>query len=195
MATAEAEVQAPEKKSKLPLIIGLVMLLAGGGGGFYAAYSGLLDSVLGGGNESSAEGHGAPADNGHGAPAADAHGAPAAEGHGEAAADGHGEGGAAGGTNFVPMQPIIVSLGQRGNSQHLRFSAQLEVAPGQAANVTNLMPRITDVINIYLRALDPPELEEPSALLRLRGQMLRRIQIVTGPGMVNDLLIMEFVFN
>lgn len=191
MATAEATVQAPEKKSKLPLIIGLVLLLAGGGGGFYVAYSGLLDSLLGGGNETAAaEGHAAPAEGGHGAAA------PPAEGHGAPAEGGHGEAGAAGSSsNFVPLQPIIVSLGDRGNSQHLRFSAQLEVAPGQAANVTALMPRITDVLNIYLRALDPPELEEPSALLRLRGQMLRRIQIVTGPGVVTDLLIIEFVFN
>ena len=52
-----------------------------------------------------------------------------------------------------------------------------------------------DVLNIYLRALDPHELQEPAALLRLRAQMLRRVQIVTGPGMVNDLLVMEFVFN
>jgi len=61
--------------------------------------------------------------------------------------------------------------------------------------VQALMPRIMDVLNIYLRALDPPELEEPAALLRLRAQMLRRVQIVTGPGLVNDLLIIEFVFN
>ena len=35
-----AEEEAPKKKSKLPLIIGLVLMLALGGGGFFAVYSG-----------------------------------------------------------------------------------------------------------------------------------------------------------
>lgn len=97
--------------------------------------------------------------------------------------------------SFVPVDPVTVNLGQRGQARHLRFVAQLEVPPEHVAEVTRLMPRIVDVLNTYLRALDLPELESAAILPRLRGQMLRRIQIVTGPGRVNDLLIMEFVFN
>lgn len=186
MATSAETDQPPAKASKLPLLIGLVLALAGGGGGFYATYSGLLDSLLGGSDAAAADSHGA----------ATGHGAPAAEGHGASAPPegGHGEG-AAGSTAFVPVDPITVNLGTRGEARHLRFSAQLEVGPGAAAEVQRLMPRIVDVLNIYLRALDPHELEEPAALMRLRAQMLRRVQIVTGPGLVNDLLVIEFVFN
>ncbi len=96
---------------------------------------------------------------------------------------------------FVPVDPITINLGGGAQARHLRFNARLEVAPQHVAEVTRLMPRILDVLNIYLRALAADELEEPSALLRLRGQMLRRIQVVTGPGLVNDLLIIEFLFN
>lgn len=183
MTTAAPPDQAPEKKSKLPLLIGLVLALAGAGGGFYATYSGMLDSLLGGDAPASES---AAAEGGHGA--APAHGEPAA-----APAGGHGEAG--GSTGFVPLEPITVNLGRGADTRHLRFGAQLEVVPGAAGAVQALMPRIMDVLNIYLRALDPPELEEPAALLRLRAQMLRRVQIVTGPGLVNDLLIIEFVFN
>jgi flagellar FliL protein len=97
--------------------------------------------------------------------------------------------------SYLPIDPITINLGQRGQSRHLRFVAQMEVVPAHAAEVGRLMPRIVDVLNTYLRAVDLPELEEPAALTRLRAQMLRRIQIVTGPGRVNDLLIMEFIFN
>lgn len=38
----EPEGEAPKKRSKLPLIIGLVLMIALGGGGFYAVYSGLI---------------------------------------------------------------------------------------------------------------------------------------------------------
>lgn len=101
----------------------------------------------------------------------------------------------AGAFAYVPIEPITINLGQRGQVRHLRFTAQLEVAPPEVGEVSHLMPRILDVLNIYLRALEIHELEESAALIRLRAQMLRRIQIVTGPGRVNDLLITEFVFN
>jgi len=95
---------------------------------------------------------------------------------------------------FVPIDPLVVSLG--GQSQHqLRFNAQLEVAPEKQADVENLMPRILDVLNGYLRAVDVADLQSPTALVKLRVQMLRRIQLVTGDGHVKDLLIMEFVFT
>ena len=97
--------------------------------------------------------------------------------------------------SYLPIDPITINLGSRSDSRHLRLLAQLEVVRGQESEVTRLMPRIVDVLNTYLRAIDLPEIDEPSALIRLRAQMLRRIQIVVGPGRVNDLLIMEFIFN
>jgi flagellar FliL protein len=96
---------------------------------------------------------------------------------------------------FVPMQPLLISLGGDGRSKHLRFTAQIEVEPASVEAVSNLIPRIVDVLNSYLRAVDVAELESPASLIRLRAQMLRRIQLVTGEGHIRDLLIMEFVLN
>jgi flagellar FliL protein len=97
-------------------------------------------------------------------------------------------------TVFVAIEPIMISLAG-GSGEHLRFRAELEVAPDQVAEVTRIMPRIVDVLNSYLRALENRDLRDPMALTRLRGQMLRRVSIVAGPGRVRDLLIMEFVLN
>lgn len=96
---------------------------------------------------------------------------------------------------FVPIQPLIINLGRGGSSHHLRFHAQLEVTKAAEAEVTTLLPRVTDVLNSYLRAVGVGELENPAALVRLRAQMLRRVQVVTGEGRVLDLLIMEFVIT
>ena len=95
---------------------------------------------------------------------------------------------------FVPVDPMVISLGS-GGASHLRFQAQLEVGSAYEAEVGKLMPRVVDVLNSYLRALEPEDLEAGSALIRLRAQMLRRVQIVTGGDRVKDLLIMEFVLN
>jgi flagellar FliL protein len=159
---AEAETPSddtpPKKKSKLPILIGLVLALVLGGGGFYATWSGM---ILG-----------------------PSHEAPVAE-----AAD------ALPDIAFVPVDPIVISLGPNATARHLRFTSQLEVNKTASADVTLLMPRILDVLNGYLRAIDIAQLEDPSALLRIRAHMLRRIQIVTGEGRVRDLLITEFVLN
>ena len=96
---------------------------------------------------------------------------------------------------FLPLEPMIISIGRGGLARHLRFEAQLEVDPDRAGEVTTLMPRVIDVLNGYLRAVDVRDLEDPAGLVRLRAQMLRRVQIVTGEGAVRDLLVMEFVLN
>jgi flagellar protein FliL len=99
------------------------------------------------------------------------------------------------GAVFVPVDPIIVSLGTTGANRYLSFRAQLEVEAGSAAEVTALMPRVVDVLNGYLRAVDVREFDAPHGLIRLRAQMLRRVQLIVGDGKVRDLLVMEFVLN
>lgn len=98
-------------------------------------------------------------------------------------------------TAFVPLEPIAISLAPGAHARLLRFSGQLEVAPESAAEVAGLMPRVVDVLNTYLRAVEVRDLEDPAALVKLRAQMLRRVQVVTGEGRVRDLLITEFVLG
>jgi len=150
---------APEKKkSKLPILVGVVLALLLGGGGFYATWSGI---ILGAKHEASATETADPLPD----------------------------------IAFVPIDPITISLGLGSNVRHLRFTSQLEVNKPMTGDVTLLLPRIMDVLNGYLRAIDVAQLQDPSALVRIRAHMLRRIQIVTGEGRVRDLLITEFVLN
>jgi len=156
------EEDAPKKKSRLPLLIGMVLALALGGGGFYSVYTGMLLTP--------------PAMKDH-------------EGESDSKARPLPQ------VAFVPVDPLVINLGGASASRHLKFRAELEVEPAYESEVSGLLPRVTDVLNGYLRAVSVSELQEPTALIKLRAQMLRRIQIVTGEGRVRDLLIMEFVLN
>jgi len=162
---AEGGEGGPTKKSKLPLLLGLVLALVGGGGGFYAVYAGLLL-----------------------APPAEASMAKDKDKDDVAMLP-------LPSVAYVPIKPLVINLGAGSSNRHLKFEAQLEVEPEAEADVRRVLPRVTDVLNGYLRAVRIEELEEPTALIRLRAQMLRRVQIVTGEGRVRDLLIMEFVLN
>ena len=175
---AEKTAAETPKKGKAGLVVGLVAALVLGGGGFYAVSSGMVDPIglFGGDGGNAGEGH---ADGGHGG-----------GGHGEAAAVA-----LPADTAFVAMEPIAISLKPGSSAKLLRFTGQLEVAPESAAEVAGLMPRVVDVLNTYLRAVEVRDLEEPASLVRLRAQMLRRVQVVTGEGKVRDLLITEFVLG
>lgn len=98
-------------------------------------------------------------------------------------------------TNFVSLTPLIVTLGRGESLRQLQLTAQLEVAPEAVEAVTLLTPRVVDVLNTYLRAIDAATVEDPAAMLRMRAQMLRRVQVVTGEGMVRDLLVSEFILR
>ena len=98
-------------------------------------------------------------------------------------------------TAFVKLDEIVISLGRGARAKHLVLAAELEVNPLHTAEVETLKPRVLDVLNTYLRALDERDVEDPAAMARLRAQMLRRIQVVTGEGRVRDLLITRFVLQ
>jgi len=152
---------APKKRSKMPLILGLVFAILGGGGGFMAVQMGLIGGA--GGEEAQEQ------------EVVEAEPLPALA--------------------FIPMETLVINLPERAQARHLLFTAQLEVEPAYTDEVTELMPRIVDVLNGYLRAVKLAELEDPTSLIRLRAQMLRRVQVVVGDGRVKDILIMEFVLN
>lgn len=96
---------------------------------------------------------------------------------------------------FIPLENMTISLVSPGGARLLRFSGQIEVAAESHAQMTRLEPRFRDVVNSYLHAIDPADLETPAALIRLRSQILRRLQVVAGDGHVRDFLITEFILN
>jgi flagellar protein FliL len=96
---------------------------------------------------------------------------------------------------FVPIDSVILALGSGSQNRHLKFTAQVEVDSAYAADVALLTPRILDVFNSYLSAVDPLMLEQSAAIVRVRAQLLRRVQMVVGEGRARDLLITEFVLN
>ena len=159
MADAEEPQDVAPKKSKKPLIIGLILAILFGGGGFYATYSGM---ILGGGDHAGQKAESVE-------PLPD--------------------------IAFVAVEPLVISLGDAASERYLRFTSQLEVNGPLVPDVTLLLPRIIDVMNGYLRAIDPASLDTPATMVQIRAQLLRRIQMVTGEGRVRDLLITEFVLN
>ena len=97
--------------------------------------------------------------------------------------------------HFLALDPITIPLGDGPTNRILRFQAHLEVEAETLSQIEAMRPRILDVLNTYLRSVDLETLQDRRALLLLRAQMLRRVQVVTDENVVRDLLITEFIVN
>lgn len=164
------EIEEPKKKKGLllPLVVGVILAVVGGGAGFWAVTQGpLAPETTGDEHAEEGDGHGEE-DVGHMDPGSYA---------------------------FLELETLVITLGAEESNRNLIFSAALEVQPEYLEEVTALTPRVLDVLNSYLRVVAISELSEPTSLARLRSQMLRRIQVVTGTGRVRDLLVTQFLVN
>ena len=172
MPKEDTEEDKPKKKGKGMLVAVLAAVLFGAGG-FYATYTGLV-AIPGGGAD------GNPSAKGTNAPTA---------------ADGKKPVMAPLDSEFIKLNPLVISLGNGARSSYLRFRATLEVDKDKAEMAKVLIPRVLDVLNEYLRAIDPADIENPAMMSSLRAQMLRRVRLVAGRATVKDLLIVEFVLS
>ena len=154
---------APTKKSKLPIILGGILLLIGSGAGFTAVKLGLIAEDT----PDSSESHNMPTKT---------------EMEAKEVA-------------FLPLDPIIVTISDGQDTRLVRFTTQLDVNPQYLSEIEIIKPRIVDILNGYLRAVEIEDLEAVGALTKLRSQMLHRVRIITGDNRVNDLLVMEFIIN
>lgn len=96
---------------------------------------------------------------------------------------------------YMPIEQLTLSLATPSGAQHLRLSAHIEIANNRLAEAEAYRPRFLSVMNTYLRAVEPRDLQDPAALIRLRAQILRRLQMVAGEDLVEDFLITEFILN
>lgn len=96
---------------------------------------------------------------------------------------------------FLALEPFMLSLPRTDPVRQLRLEVQVEV-PQSAEKVVNAArPRLQDTMNTYLRSIDLSDIQDPDTLLRMRLQLLRRLQVAAGDGLIRDLLITQFLIS
>jgi flagellar FliL protein len=181
----DAKEAAPPKRSLLGSILGflnplaffrlrlmqklivagaLVVVLGGGGGAYY---------FLGG---ASSEEHGETA-------AAEA-------GHGVAASELPPEHAA-----FFDVPDIIVNIQTADSSPaYLKLAVSLELdSPEARAAIEPVMPRVVDQFQTYLRELRVDDVRGSMGVMRLKEELLRRVNLAAAPTPVRDVLLKEMI--
>ena len=149
------------KKKKL-IIIALPLLLIILGGGAFA--TGMLDSLLGGGDELA-----------------------------EANAEAQAEPEAAAVYYELPQMLVnLNSPGRRSN--FLKIIVSLELTDAQdIEKLESSMPRIVDNFQVYLRELRVEDLRGSAGIYRLREELLFRVNAAVRPARVTDVLFKEML--
>lgn len=96
---------------------------------------------------------------------------------------------------FVDVPEMLVNLNTGGKrTNYLKVSVTLELDSAKAAPMFDtLMPRIIDNFQIYLRELRLEDLSGAAGPLRLKEELLVRINKATGADHVKDILFKEML--
>lgn len=110
---------------------------------------------------------------------------------GEGGEDGHGKPLSV----YYDMEEFVVNLNV-GNERpsFLKMTVSLELANElQIPRIEEKMPRIRDSFQIFLRELRQEDLQGSAGIYRLREELLLRVNKVTYPAKVNDILFKEIL--
>ena len=96
---------------------------------------------------------------------------------------------------FSDMQDILVNIQSNdGTPAYLKLSVSLELDDdAQKVAIQPLMPRITDQFQAYLRELRLDDLKGSAGVLRLKEELLRRVNVAAAPYHVRDVLLKEMI--
>jgi flagellar FliL protein len=96
---------------------------------------------------------------------------------------------------FFEVPDMIVNLNTNGRkSTFLKIKIALELqGAGDADRIDEVLPRIVDNFQIYLRELRVDDLDGSAGMYRLREELLRRVNLAARPVQVEDVLFKEML--
>ena len=96
---------------------------------------------------------------------------------------------------FYALPDLVVTLntGDR-RTRYLKTRVALELASGgDVPQVELLLPRIIDYCQTYLRELRPDELRGSAAIVRMRDELLKRVNVAVAPVVVREILVTDLM--
>ena len=98
-------------------------------------------------------------------------------------------------TTFFEIPDLIVNLNTSGRkSAFLKIKISLEITdPADIDTINQMLPRIVDNFQVYLRELRIEDLQGSAGMYRLHEELLRRVNIAVRPAKVKDVLFKEML--
>ncbi|GAB4517302.1 MAG: hypothetical protein Tsb0010_01390 [Parvularculaceae bacterium] len=96
---------------------------------------------------------------------------------------------------FYDLPEMVVNLDNGGgDAVYLKLKVALELSVEDPQEILDpIMPRIIDRFQVFLRQLRPEDLQGSASMLKLKQELLRRINLAAAPLEVDDVLFREMV--
>jgi flagellar FliL protein len=98
---------------------------------------------------------------------------------------------------FFDIPDLIVNLNTNGKrTSFLKLKVALELGKTEDQKVLEeVLPRVVDTFQIYLREMRPEDLRGSAGLYRLREELLARAQTAAQPAQIKDVLFKEMLIQ
>lgn len=96
---------------------------------------------------------------------------------------------------FFDLPEILVNLNTSGKKEaYLKVRISLELENSEtAAALEPLMPRVIDNFQVFLREMRPEDISGSAGMIRLKEELMRRINLSVQPVTVRDVLFKEIL--
>ena len=103
-------------------------------------------------------------------------------------------------TAFLDIKDMMIGISPDNaqatisGARMMKLHVSLEIADGkELPSIQALQPRIEDIFLVYLRELRPADLQGSAAILRLKDELLRRVNLAIQPKKIEAVLIKELL--
>jgi len=96
---------------------------------------------------------------------------------------------------FFDMPEFLVNMSTAdGAMRYLKLRVAIEIPNADVlSEIELLMPRVVDGFQVYLRELRPEDLEGSAGIVRMKEELLRRLNLAVEPHQIRDVLFKEVV--
>ena len=98
---------------------------------------------------------------------------------------------------YLDMDPIIIGLSPSGTKkEYLRINITLRLSTEEESNVViKKLPVIKDTLIIFLRSLRATDFNSSSSAIYLKEEISKRINKITAPVIIKEVLFQELIVN
>jgi len=104
-------------------------------------------------------------------------------------------------THYVPLPEFLIDLSpdRSGRITYLKMSTSIVVKRGQEQQtlerIAAVQPYIIERTTFFLRELQPEDFHGSEGMARVKGELLRRVNLVLGPVKADDVVINDLVIQ
>ena len=97
--------------------------------------------------------------------------------------------------SYTPVQEILITVGSAPATRYLKMNVSVATEKSDAKLVGPVEPQLIDAFLLYLRSVELSDFEDPAFYKHMREQLGRRADLVLGDGVVEGVLITEFLLR